>query len=964
MTRSTGRTGGATVNVTVKSGTNRYSGSVTYVQGLGALVQNSYQNKLNGIPQAKLYERSPGWTFGGPVRLPGYDGRNKTFFFYSGEFLDQRDSRDGERQRAITSLERAGDFSQSFTPNQIAAGANVIYDPLTRLAFPNNRIPAAGSSPGCGRTISCMDPVAAAFLGFAPEPNAATDPTTLFNFIPPDNGEGDHYHTNLVRVDQNFANGLRAAARYGYNWRAENRVHQGRTVQAIPDVFNIRQNATFGLDLTWSMGPSMVSSVKVGYSQHLATLSMYPGDHWDKSDTPWDNARLGLSAPYLALIPRTDYFHPITVSDYSGVAVGNGGGQVSDDATWTVSQQTTKLWGRHTLKFGGQFGVNHYWVTSTGYDGSASVGAYNFTRNFTSNAPGTVGTLPVAAGGNALASFLIGYPASQTITLGTGKLNYDASYFGLYLQDDWRLNDRLTVNLGLRYDYERPVSQQQQLVADGFDFTALNPLVCPACPAAAQRPDIAANRPDSGAGLATLRGGLTFADGLITDGDRNNIGPRVGVVYKVTDRTVLRGGYGLSFQNTIGTRGVSVGTTRANAYVPSQDGGLTPRANLAETRAPLYPSGLEGPAGTSGGLLTNVGQTVAPLSRRIRTPEFHQYSIELQRELPWRSIATAAYVGSRTLELPLDEAFNSLTPAQLALGDAFLNQQVPNPFAGLLPGTTFNTPTIQRRQLLRPYPEFNNITIAGNIPDGRQWYHSAQFTWQKRLSHGAAANVAYTYAHAFEEIDPLNAGEPRYVTRRGGAAGRRHALRINPTWNAPALASQNRWVRWTLGGWQLGLSYSWVSGIPINMPANVDVIGTIKLDNQTFGRWFNTCTIGLDGSRNACADPGSDNRPRDPGRAPLEPAFKVRPANALVTTGPRIDEVPNHRVPYIDARFEKVFKHGRIQSSIAVDMYNMFGLVQFGNPVTSIANFSTFGEVPENQNNDTRIVLLNFRLRF
>ena len=611
-----GRTGGATVNITVKSGTNKYSGTGTYVMSTGAMTQNSYQNKLSGIPQPDRYERNPGWTIGGPVRLPRYDGRNRTFFFYSGEYLDQRDSRDGTRQRAATALERTGDFSQSFTPAQIAVGGNRVIDPLTRQPFPNNRIPAAGSSAGCGRTISCMDPVALEFLTFAPEPNAATDPTNLTNFIPPDNGEGDHYHTHLVRGDHVLPGGLRLAVRWGYNWRAEDRVHQGRTVQAIPDVFNIRQNGTFGVDLTWTMGPSIVSSVKVGYSQHLATLSMYPGDHWDKSDVPWDNARLGLSAAYLALIPRTNYFYPVRITEFTGVNVGEGGGQVSDDYTWTASYTLSSLIGRHTVKAGFQTGFNHYWVTASGYTGTASTAGFNFTRNFTSAAPATVGTLPVSAGGLGLASFLIGYPASETITLGEGHMAYDASYYGLYLQDDWRLTSRLTLNLGLRYDYERPVTQTQGLVADRFDFDAANPLVCPNCAAAAARPDIAANRPDGGAGLASLQGGLLFADGPLADGDRNNFGPRVGVTYQLTPKTVLRGGYGLSFQNTIGTRGLLAGATRTNSYVPSLDGGQTPAANLSETLGRLYPNGLVEPLGRSAGLLTNIG-----LSRGADQPD-------------------------------------------------------------------------------------------------------------------------------------------------------------------------------------------------------------------------------------------------------------------------------------------------------------------------------------------------------
>ena len=155
--------------------------------------------------------------------------------------------------------------------------------------------------------------------------------------------------------------------------------------------------------------------------------------------------------------------------------------------------------------------------------------------------------------------------------------------------------------------------------------------------------------------------------------------------------------------------------------------------------------------------------------------------METQYQLPWRSVVTMGYVGSRTTRQPITQQLNDLTPQQLALGDTFLNELVPNPFAGLLPGSSFNNQsgnnaTIQRRQLLRPYPQFDGVQKQ-LIPEGRLWYHSLQAQWEKRLTQGVSMLVSYTFSRSWEDTDPLNAGEARYQQRSNN--DRPNALRIN-----------------------------------------------------------------------------------------------------------------------------------------------------------------------------------------
>ena len=213
-----GRTGGGTIAVTVRSGTNQPHGTAYFYNRNKALNANLYENKVNGLPKSDVYHRQPGFTFGGPVVLPKvYDGRNKTFFFYSYEHLTSAIP-NGVTQKAPTTLERAGDFSQSI--NGVAGGT--IIDPLTGQPFPGNVIPT-----------SRFDPVSAALLPYIPLPNGAPDTAGNNYFISP-NSRKDLYDSNLLKIDQNFAGNQRLSGTYAHNGRHEIRARNGREELAAP----------------------------------------------------------------------------------------------------------------------------------------------------------------------------------------------------------------------------------------------------------------------------------------------------------------------------------------------------------------------------------------------------------------------------------------------------------------------------------------------------------------------------------------------------------------------------------------------------------------------------------------------------------------------------------------------------------------------------------------------------------
>ncbi len=951
-----GRSGGAVVNVSVRSGTNRYKGTASYLFRNQGLNQNLYQNIVAGVPKTDLFQANPVISFGGPVKLPHYDGTNRTFFFSSYEFL-KSGVPNGVSQRAPTDREKAGDFSLSGLTGPLR-------DPVTGQIFANNIIPA-----------NRIDPVSKALLQYMVSPNVTPDAAGN-NFIPTPNSRFDTYSSGLGRVDHNMGNS-RIAVTYGANARHETRATNGREPIAIAgtDGHHRRWNTNVAGDVTSVLSSTLVSTLRLGWSQHIRQdLNL---------DQSFDSTTLGFGTNYLGLIPRSNFFQPITLDTYSGAALGTAGnGFYTKDSLFSVGETLTKNWGAHQVKVGGEFGLNPDQQQLAA--GGANVAAFNFTAHYTSTTP-TATNLGAAAGGNAFASFLLGYPRSGSVTLAQQPyLYWSGNYVAGYLQDDWRVTSHLTLNLGLRYDLETPVSERSDLLVSGFDAAAVNPLSpsasgalpvgingrCAACPTAAVDPTIANNRADRGAALAGLVGGPTFADatgGIVYRRDRNNIGPRIGLTDQLSDKVVLRAGWGRMFLNGLIDRPQTAQVTRTTNYVSSNDNNATPNSRLSQTPLlsgsgagpALYPNGLLQPFGTSQGLASFAGTNVTFQDRNKPNAEFDTYSTGIQYQLPARSVVDISYVGSHTRNLALTKPLNQLTPAQIALGDTFLNAQVANPFLGL--GTGFNGTTVSRLQLLRTYPQFVNVSEV--TFEGRQWYNALQVAWEKRLSHGVSMQANYTYSRAYEEVAPLNQGEANYKQRTG--FDRPHVVRLTGSWELPRFESRRAWLRYSAGGWSMGSVVAFRSGILVGMPTNVDVIGDYHLADPNRGRAFNTCTLGVDGvTRNACAD-ANDQRAADPGRAPLQPAFRLRPTNALDTTGDRLDDVRISSPPILDMNFIRTIQFSsRVKAQIRVEIYNLTGAVQFPSAGTNTNNFTTFGTVANNQANDPRFVMLNFRLSY
>jgi hypothetical protein len=428
--------------------------------------------------------------------------------------------------------------------------------------------------------------------------------------------------------------------------------------------------------------------------------------------------------------------------------------------------------------------------------------------------------------------------------------------------------------------------------------------------------------------------------------DLNNIQPRVGGTYSLNSKTVIRGGYGLAYLPTFDT-GLSNGFNMTTTYVSSVDGGITPSGKLSNP----YPTGLLQPVGSSQGLATLVGNGYTYQNNGRTIPYVHQFSVGFQRELPWQVVVDASYVGSRTRGYPVAKGINEITEAQLATGTAML-VQVPNPFAGLLPGTTMNGATVPVQQLLRPYPQFTGIS-EDRRPIGEIDYDALQMSINKRLSHGLQFLVSYTYSQRTQRTEYLNAqndwSQPLEVVSGDDAP---HHMHISVTYRLPDVNGGKGLLNLLLGGWQMNGIAVFQSGLPVGLSSGSVLLADPHLEDRAFEKWFKTCTVTLTGTRQNCASAD------DPVIWQVQDPYKLR------TSPTRLDTVRTERPMQLDFSIFKGFRlPAGVQLQIRAEAFNAFNTPWFGAPNTAVNN-AAFGTVAPTQANDPRNIQLGIRLQF
>jgi outer membrane receptor protein involved in Fe transport len=910
-----GRTGGGVVNMTLKSGGNAFRGQAWNFLKNDRFNANNALNNSQGEPKPPYQANQYGTTIRGPIV------RGRTFYMATFEGLRERVPFP-QTASVPTEAERRGDFSQSYTDQRTPL---VIYDPLTttcnaagqctRTPFPNNVIPA-----------NRINPIALKLLSLYPLPTLSGQ--RLNNFVNPVNKARYDYDSELARIDHNFSDASKMFVSIHHNHRDEFRSTNGfqGTAANQGQWPQTRINRGGTADWVRLIGARTVLNLRGGYTWFSEDVEQGQAKEFDRATLGFQN----LPGTYLPRITLDQYNAPGGSTTSIGVA---SDGRGTSDQTASVQGNVTREFAHHRMKVGGE----HRLIRATPMTSGDYNGYFNFTRGYTQRDPNAGDN----TSGNSVASFLLGYPAGGDFGGGNAR-NETWHYTGLYVQDDFRMSPRLTLNLGLRWDYESGVVDAGNRLVRGFAFDRASPLAAQvrAAPGAAECP-----------ACSNLNGGLLFAgvDGMpraLFDPDRNNIQPRAGLAYSLNDKTVVRGGYGLyyAFRSQLGSQTGFFVTT------PYIAGDINGRVGIPElginTLSNPFPHGPLQAPGASLGLLTQVGRGISFDDPAFELPHIHQYNLTVTREITRNLMVEASYVGSQTRGLAASTGstagknINAISAADMAKGAAYLQTQVPNPFAGLLPDTSRNGATIQRQELLRPYPQFGDIT-RNSFGIGTAWYNSLQFIVQKRVSRGLTFTSSYTFSRTMEQDEFLNAQDaaPRKMI---ADQDRPHIWQFNGVYELPfgrgqpvgrdAGSALNRLV----GGWQVNWNFNWQSGRPLGMPGGVEPVpGTsATLTDASADRWFNTCYVDLTGALQKC----------QPGESPV---WRQRPPFTLRTTPLRFDDI---RVPWKPALDASLFKHvdvsRRMRLEIRLEAFNLTNTVIFEAPNTTF-NDANFGKIAE-----------------
>lgn len=837
---SVGRSPGGAINVVLRSGTNSphmalyWFHNNQHLQTLDLFQRQSLYNPATGpVTDAKIASVNPrnilnrfGATFSGPVVVPKlYDGRNKTFWIFSFEGLTRPGVERGNTFFTVPTLaERNGDFSAL-----LKLGSNYqIYDPLTTVPAGNGRF-TRQPFPGNIIPQDRLDKTARALLQYWPAPNLPGTADGLNNYqrFPTSWNE---YRTYTGKIDHNFNEKHRIFGRYSQWFQL---FSSGQTFDnTVNGTDRYRYNYGGVLDDVYVISPSIVNNVRLGLTRF--EQSTYP------MITGFDLAGAGFYPALVAAIPAEAYTFPnISINGYQAVGTGNTARTFSNYFTASDGVSWTK--GRHMLRFGVEFRV--YREHNKTFTNSVPMEA--FASTWTGGPFDNSAAAPIGQG---LASFLLGLPTSGQITVNDSFADQSKTT-GAYFQDDWRITPRLTVNLGLRYDYDSPMTERYNRSVRSFDFDTPNPIAAQAIANYAKSP-----LPELAASQFRVNGGLTFAgvNGQpreLWGGAKLNFAPRVGLAWNVFNRTVIRTGYGIFYVPVGADRrsAIQSGYSLTTSLNASTDSGQTYIASLANPFPNLWPP----PPGASQGLSTFVGRAVTFFNPRAWNPYMQRWSFSIQQQLPKSILIEVSYLGNRGTRLATSKQYDPIPNSVLSTTGIrdnarinYLSQQFANPFYPL-PGSNIAGTTVARSQLLRPYPEFTSI--IGTEPQGFSWYHSLQVVAERRFHDGFTVQGNYTWSKMMEATSYLNDGDalPEKVI---SDLDRAHRVSVSGIYELPfgkgkaVAGGANRVVQQLVGGWQLQLTGQVNTGPPLSFGNALLVSGVNDIANgqgESLDRWFN-----------------------------------------------------------------------------------------------------------------------------
>lgn len=820
---------GNVVNAVTKSGTRSFHGDAFEFLRNNNLDANNYFNNLEGLARPQFKRNQFGFTAGGPVYIPHfYKQRDKTFIFGTYEGLRQQ-TPTTLVTTVPTPLQRAGNFSQTFNQDGSLA---VIYDPFTtqfvngqyvRTAFAGNMIPQ-----------TLLNPVSLKLMNYYPASNRAGDPITGANNYVGTAGlptDSDQY---TIKVDHNVSE----KQNFFVRWSQKRQFKQlegdffgasdpGGNGTLAPD-----NRFEGGLGYTYVFSPTFVMSLNFGWGRWVEGRK--------PQGVPFDVTQVGLPAS-LNSYNGPGAFPSINITGYQGL--GSGVLNATPREARTYAADFTKNLGSHGLSMG-FMGID--FVLNTFNSAQAS---FNFSPDFTQ------GPFPTSANsdtGSGVASFLLGTGDNSSGGISsTAEAAFSKKNYGFYLNDNWKFNKNLTLNLGVRYDIQTAPTDR---------FNRLSYFTFAPSPISSQVPGL------------NLPGDLQYVNGSqrgVYNTNYNDVAPRVGLAYSAFSHLVFRAGYGIFYTPAMefgDYQGLTLnGFSQTTPYVGTLNG-VTPQNLLSNP----FPTGLLAPVGEANGGATNVGQTIDAVLRNRANPYVQQWTANVQYQIG-NTVLQTAYIGNHGVKLLFGTTYelDQLPTADLALGNQLL-APVANPFYGIITSGALSGPTVSYGQLLRPFPEYTGVEDV-QAPSASSNYNALAISANHRFSNGIQFLVSYTWS--------------KYLTNSEGPEGwtNGQALSVQnwynnsleksfmsddiprslvasyvyqlPVGTGRKFAPSNKIVENVIGGWQVAGVSSFKDGFPLSITnatnnsnsfggnQRPNIVANPTLSNPTIYQWFNTAAF-------------------------------------------------------------------------------------------------------------------------
>jgi hypothetical protein len=843
-----GRISGGYVQLITKSGTNNYHGDMYEYMFNDMFDANSwYQNSI-GNPKVHFRQNDYGFTLGGPVSIPKiYNGKNKTFFFVDNEYYKYYQAGNEVLMSVPTTAERGGDLTQS----EAGGVPTMMYDPNGAYATTPNadgsysRLTLLG---GNGKTVpaSQISPTSAAILSLLPLPNRPTTAgySSLNNYEAPQDTTNNTFRFG-VRVDELITDNQRIAINYTtYN-------SSGGQSRVGGPLFTTSSNGTNGglngsVNYDWTYKPTLLFNIR-------ASVLHSPFQTGNTLPTGFNSDSIKLNPAIQSILGNgaiPNFQEDFQTPGYYGTSPTDN---IQVSTTYDFNFSATKILNRHTLKFGVE--TRRYYDNYVNFGGTNVMTFDGNPVNPTSgdHGFGSAGSLP-----NSLGAMLLGVDDWATMQ-GPSTRAMNVNYNAAFVEDDFKVSPKLTVNLGLRWDREGPTTERHDKIYfwdqnapslfsidPGYSWTGA--LAAAGLPTTLQAPSWVNGMPN---GAVELPGTSAFPSRDFQNVDSHQFAPRIGLAYQINAKTVVRASGGLMYLPTTGDEG---GFSSSNQALPLSNAGnagwhasTDGLKHYISTFANPFP--LPGMVTTYSRdtLLTNQESANPPgvtaYSQNMHMPREYTWMAGVQRELPAGFLIEADYNGNRGIGLLAPDQIsrypaNLFTPAYSGI----MTTPVASPNAGQTLTTSTTGPTQLAGILEYPYPQYGTVTVLGtNL--GASMFNALNVRLEHRMSHGLTFLLNYTYSHLLDDVGGPEASSGSGQDAVGNGGKRPQSLyTFQSTYGLSANDQPQRLVltylyqlpvgqgrHWmnspqtlgqkildgAIGGWQLAGNSTYVDGLPV-----------------------------------------------------------------------------------------------------------------------------------------------------